>query len=80
MAEAVRIAARERFDLLISDDQLPDGSGRALANMLRSVRPHTRVLLVADTPVAASELDGVLQTPLTEEAVRQAVLRWFVAD
>ena len=67
-AEALRIAAREPFDLLVADSQLPDGSGRTLAQLLRAARPHTRVLLVADAPFSASELDGVLHKPVTDEA------------
>jgi PAS domain S-box-containing protein len=78
MTEALRVAAREPFDLLVADGNLPDGSGRTLAQMLRAARPHTRVLLVADAPVSSSEFDGVLHKPVTEDAVRLAAKRLLV--
>jgi CheY-like chemotaxis protein/anti-sigma regulatory factor (Ser/Thr protein kinase) len=78
MTEALRVAALEPFELLVTDSSLPDGTGRTLAQLIRSVRPHTRVLLVTDGPTGANEADDVLQGPLTEEAVCAAAKRLLV--
>ena len=43
LAEGLRLAGRERFDLYLIDNRLPDGSGVELCCRLREFDPHTPV-------------------------------------
>ncbi|HKP57697.1 MAG TPA: PAS domain S-box protein [Polyangiales bacterium] len=75
LAEATRIVATERIDLLVTDGTLPDGSGRTLARSVRAVRPETRVLLVSGAPEDPQDFDAILHKPFTREGLLSAVKR-----
>ncbi len=68
---AARIAASEEVDLLVTDGNLADGSGRVLARSLRAARPSLRVLLVSGSPEDAPEFDATLLKPFTSEDLRR---------
>ena len=75
-AEAgARIAATEHIDLLVTDGNLPDGSGRILARSARAARPRIRVLLISGNPEDSAEFDATLQKPMTSAQLRAAVAR-----
>jgi CheY-like chemotaxis protein len=46
VAEAIRTAERERCDILVTDLELPDGSGIELLRTLRAARPELRGIAV----------------------------------
>ena len=43
MAEGLRLAGRQRFDLYLLDSKLPDGSGVELCRRLREFDPYTPI-------------------------------------
>jgi PAS domain S-box-containing protein len=75
VADAMRIAAVERFDLLVTDGSLPDGSGRTLARSARAARPQLRVLLVSGAPEDTHEFDATLLKPFTRAGLNETVSR-----
>jgi PAS domain S-box-containing protein len=79
VADAMRIVASERVDLLVTDGSLPDGSGRTLARSVRAARPQIRVLLVSGAPEDAAEFDATLHKPFTREALLSIVKRLLVS-
>jgi PAS domain S-box-containing protein len=80
-AEAIALArsADEDIDLLVTDVVMPQMSGRALADVLRSMRPRLRVLFVsgyADTEFAHEDVEerlDFLPKPFTPAALRTRV-------
>lgn len=46
-ANAQRRLAQERFDVVVTDNQMPDGSGRALLAVVHERCPETRCLLIS---------------------------------
>jgi DNA-binding response OmpR family regulator len=47
VAMAMALADRFRFDVLLSDIRLPDGTGYSLARQLRNTYPDLRVVLIS---------------------------------
>lgn len=85
-AQAVAIAANNRFDLILMDLQMPvlDGLG-ATRQIRRSEREQvrTRVPVVAFTSVSGNRcqfsghgMDDVLEKPCELQAMRDCLLRW----
>jgi two-component system OmpR family response regulator len=73
VAEALALAARTRFDAVVTDKNLPDGSGLHLARTLREARADLAILVV--TGYASSEsrresqaigVDEYLEKPFTD--------------
>ena len=72
VATARRMLADGSIDLLLTDLQLPDGSGRELAAEARRSRPGLAVVFA--TGRSDQELDGVtLRKPYSDAALRQAI-------
>ncbi|UJR86629.1 MASE1 domain-containing protein [Sandaracinus amylolyticus] len=75
VASARDIAAREAFDVLISDVVMPGESGPSLARELREARPDLPVLFVS--AYAEKDTEGVdaplLEKPFTADALGRAV-------
>jgi two-component system CheB/CheR fusion protein len=82
IAEAVRAAERERFDLVLSDVGLPDGSGCDLMPVLRDRFGLPGIALSgfgADGDLEASQRAGFLAhitKPVSLEAIRDALTRF----
>jgi CheY-like chemotaxis protein len=74
VAAAGRIAIAERPQLLLSDVQLADGNGIALAEELRTADPALRVLYVTGRDVQAPDLRAALQAPRTAALGKPAAL------
>ena len=85
-AAALAALAEDHWDLICTDDGLPDGSGRELATKIRRRWPDCAVILVTgsatrpdDPSLAAPEIDAILPKPSTDaelaRAVRQARAR-----
>ena len=82
-ARAVAAAHAGRIDLLVTDLQLPDAEGRALAADLRAMRPALRVLVVSgygdatagpNSPLSDARFLGKPFTPAElADAVRAAL-------
>lgn len=85
VAEALAVAANGRFDLVLSDIGLPDGSGCELMPILKDRYGLRGIALSgfgADGDLEASRNAGFLAhltKPVTIEALREALVR-FVAD
>jgi PAS domain S-box-containing protein len=85
VAEARRLAANKRFDLLISDLGLPDGSGLELMKALRDTQGMKGIALSGfgtDEDVAASAAAGFaahLTKPVDWERLRTEIERLMVA-
>jgi two-component system, cell cycle sensor histidine kinase and response regulator CckA len=75
-AEALAIAERTpRLDLVITDMQMPNMGGRALADRLASLRPELPVLLISGFPQNAPPTSGLgfLAKPFTAGALLKRV-------
>ena len=76
-AEALDIAVNQRIDLLLADVDLPDMSGRDLAERLAARAPVTRVLFMSgfnDERAAGLHVDAAfLQKPFTGSALGRKV-------
>jgi CheY-like chemotaxis protein len=72
--------ARERIDLLLTDVIMPGMNGPALAERLRPLHPHMKVLFMSGYTDSVIADQGVLepgiyllQKPFTEEALLQKI-------
>src|SRR5438128_12269657 len=54
VADGIRLARSERFDLYLLDNRLPDGSGVELCQRIRQLHPRTPILFLS---AAVSETD-----------------------
>ena len=54
-AGGLRQAATEKFDVILADYHLPDGTGLELCVLIRAFDPHTPILLVTATHSIAHE-------------------------
>jgi CheY-like chemotaxis protein len=54
-AGGLRQAATEKFDLILVDYYLPDGTGLELCRLIRAFDPHTPILLVTGTHTITHE-------------------------
>jgi DNA-binding response OmpR family regulator len=75
------ICATQTFDLVITDQAMPDLPGTQLAAQIKQQHPTTRVILLTgfgDTALtsddAARAIDLVIAKPVTGTALQQAVL------
>jgi CheY-like chemotaxis protein len=67
--EAAELLVFEAFDLLITAEHLPDGSGTVLAHSARSLRPELRVVLLSDRADEDAGFDAVLALPIDAASV-----------
>lgn len=83
-AEAIDLFARNGYDLVLLDRNLPDMDGTAVARRLRSLEtPAARALIIAVTAYSTVEdrdhcmeagMDGFIAKPLNPEKLRQTLL------
>ncbi|HWO42726.1 MAG TPA: response regulator [Candidatus Eisenbacteria bacterium] len=79
-AQAVEIIKRRRFDLVISDVAMPKLDGIQLVEYLRSVSPHTSIILLtgylsAATAESLSSFVEVVEKPVALDALLSVVQR-----
>jgi two-component system C4-dicarboxylate transport response regulator DctD len=79
MSSAARILASETFGVLITDGDLPDGSGTVLARSARSAHPGLRVIVVTGSEPAGG-FDGALPKPFETAALLALVRRVLAGD
>ena len=83
--EVLNILGRERIDLLMTDDRLPDMTGLELVRWLRpGLVGAVKILLTNDSRLladpwkfAGAEINAVLARPLGREPLRLALQRWL---
>ena len=87
VAEAVAAAAQERFDVVVSDLGLPDGSGQDLMKRLRALDPTLRGIALSgygmEDDLRRSEEAGFfthLVKPVKFEQLREALQRMHAQD
>jgi len=78
--EAIAIAARSKFDLLLTDVMMPDMTGAALAGKIREGDPDLKVLYLTGHPDSLFDEklvllleEAFLEKPCTASGLRQAV-------
>ncbi len=81
--EALRLLPRERFDLVVTDINMPDINGLELASFMKSSEKHAAIpLVIVSTEGAERDVqkglgigaDAYLVKPFDPEALRQIVL------
>lgn len=85
--EVLNIVGRERIDLLMTDDRLPDMTGLELVRWLGpGLFGAVKILLTNDSRLLAdpwkfvgSEINAVMARPLGREPLRLALQRWLGA-
>jgi CheY-like chemotaxis protein len=81
--EALALLREKKFDLLITDQAMPDLSGGQLAEAAKEIDPNLRVILLTgfgaeETPEAeAKAIDLVLTKPVSLEAMRRGLASVF---
>ncbi len=78
--EALRLAASECFDLVVTDRSMPLMNGEGLASAIKATCPSTRILLVTGSggdEVTAGNIDGVVEKPFTPESLQRGVAEVF---
>ena len=78
LAEGVGRAAADKPDMILLDNQLPDGWGVDYIRVLRSICPDSRIVVVSAMddigPVVAERgADAFLAKPFTAEQVRKTL-------
>lgn len=78
-SEALGLFEPAKFDLVITDLDMPGMKGNELAVELKKLSPAQRILMITAHPVQYDRLknpvDGVLNKPFTFEELRQAVAK-----
>ena len=77
-AEAFALFRKERFDLVVTDFEMPFVKGNELATRIKQIAPHQRILMItahghrrsSDNPV-----DAVLAKPFEAEGLRAMMNR-----
>jgi CheY-like chemotaxis protein/anti-sigma regulatory factor (Ser/Thr protein kinase) len=76
---AAEALSAEKFDALLTDVSLLDGSGAVLARSARAVRPELPIVLMAGSEEVADEFDGTLPKPFDERTLLDVVTRAMAA-
>ena len=70
-SQALNLAARKSFDLVITELMLPGASGMDILKFVKKLQPRTKVIMVTDTPSSETLLEakyegayGYLRKPL----------------
>jgi len=78
--EAIASAQEHKFDLLLSDFSLPDGSGLEIFAKMKQIQPQCRCLLFTSKPNQVSMIEAIRQgvedvlvKPIDENALLQSV-------
>jgi PAS domain S-box-containing protein len=77
---ALEVLARERIDLVLTDQTMPRVTGAELAKMIRATRPEVRIVLcsgyndaVDDADIAAMGIRAMLQKPVDRARLAEVV-------
>lgn len=78
---ALLMMEEQRYDLILTDYQMPGMNGIELARKVREVSPHSSVILMTATPqgdlMVLSGADGFLLKPFSLDALRQSLAAVF---
>jgi CheY-like chemotaxis protein len=78
---ALRQLARQPFDLVLTDYQMPGMNGLELAVVVRQILPHTRIVLMTaygegegvQDGIQALDLEGYLKKPFSLKQLRALI-------
>jgi PAS domain S-box-containing protein len=80
-------AAPQRFDVVITDEMMPDLAGTELARRIRGMRPSVPILLMSGRAVAPlveraieAGVDEVLRKPLHQRDIAEALARVLASE
>jgi PAS domain S-box-containing protein len=76
---AAEALSAEKFDALLTDVSLLDGSGAVLARSARAVRPELPIVLMTGSEEVAEEFDGTLAKPFKGRELLEAVTKAIAA-
>jgi len=85
-AAALECLSRDRYDLIITDQAMPEMTGLQLATAVAALAPETRVILLTGFGAdefpnhGAGAIDLVVSKPVTKEALRQAIAKVAARD
>jgi CheY-like chemotaxis protein len=69
----------EPWDIVLTDRQMPEMDGLELARRLKSLSPHTPVILVTARPERTADLDAVIEKPFTIKVVTETIHQCIAA-
>ena len=83
-AEAIEDFAKNDYDMVITDMEMPAMGGREFAELIKSKRTNTPILLLSgwpifleDEPNLAEFIDFALAKPFTVEDIQKVILQAF---
>ena len=85
--EAIKLIQQQRFDLVMTDLEMPEMDGRDLAKAAKAWQPHCPVILLtgckAQLELKAEKLNGIdaiIQKPASLDTLRMEILKWVPAS
>ena len=75
VAKALAAIESERFGVVISDLQLPDGRGEEIVEAARARSQRTAILIASGEVTVINGVDGVLLKPFSNDDLRSGVRR-----
>jgi DNA-binding NtrC family response regulator len=82
--ESIAAVSRNRFDLILCEDQLPGMKGLTLLKMLGDIHPGAIQFLITSYPVqklaeeaVRSGIHEVIRKPFTMETLEESLMRYF---
>jgi two-component system nitrogen regulation response regulator GlnG len=67
LSEGLAAVVAGELDVLVTDQYLPDGTGRELVDHARRVRPGLKVMCVSGSPQLDAAFDRVIEKPFDVE-------------
>jgi two-component system, cell cycle response regulator CpdR len=78
-AEALDLFTKGRFDLVMTDFEMPVMKGNELAVRIKQLAPHQPILMVTaygkELGDSENPVDGILNKPFTVDDLRQAIAK-----
>ena len=85
-SEAIELANKKEYDLILMDLNLPDMSGFDAANQIRKIQDNSNLKIVALSAftyeevkerILLSKMDGFIQKPFVSDELRNSIIYWL---